>query len=306
MGYKWLAYEKTRRKFVGWVNHSYLRGDDNVDQFTEWDINFDLIPMLPQYINLVYGMYEKQATKKKRLNNKKQGKAPFVYPSKDDDLRPYRLHCENTPPNDLRSQLNVYSYPVHNQTNLDKHKNFENPNPVMGMYGILALDCNHSCHPEMHPYEWLWWLNLTDDYPSWNIGLIRDVSNRFKHWSSSPRTGMIQVPFTFSLDAKEMVLEIKHQVFSNFNTEGFSGLKLPENVFNFTNNKEQVFTFNSNKLKDKMLKVVSNQIIPYSSLVYYITDVVLDEENNILTGNFNLALSVDNAYTAQVIFKSLK
>lgn len=299
LGYRWKAIDKSRQKMVGWVNRHYVHDVDKKAQFTEYDINYDLIPMLPKYIDLAYYAYQEQFGMHKSGVKSKEGQAPYIYPSEDTKMELYRIHCENTPATDFRSLLNTKFFPVHRNNELKVHPNFQDEHPVMGMYGVLVLDCNHTCHPEIHPYEWVWWLNVTEEKPTWNIGFIRDVSSRFKHWSSAPRTGAIKLPFSFPLDASNWTLEVHHDMFGNFSQEGFKELSLPEANFNFTQT-ERRFDFDLEALASKSLLVKSNVKVPYESLVYYFSDLQVDVENNLFTGYFNLATSINEVYTAQV------
>lgn len=299
LGYRWLAVNKSRQKLVGWVNKTYLHGIDKKAQFTEYDINYDLIPLLPEYKQLAYDTYQRQFEMKKSKKKKQEGMAPYIFPSDEVDITKYRFHCENTPATDFRSLLNTMFFPVHNNNPLEKHSNFKEQHPVMGMYGVLALDCNHGCHPEIHPYEWIWWLNTTEELTSWNVGFIRDVSNRFKHWSSEPRTGEISVPFTFSLDSKNWIVEVNHQMFGNFNEEGFSDFSLDGEYYPFKQ-LERTFELEDIQGLPRKLTVRSNMVIPYESLQFALKNLRFSKEDNMLAGELHLAMSINEVYTAEV------
>jgi hypothetical protein len=299
LGYRWKAVAQTREKIVGWVNKSYLHDINKEAQFTEYDINYDLIPSLLKYIDVAYDTYQMQFGMKKSKKKKFEGQAPFIYPTEETDMTKYRFHCENTPAKNFRSLLNTLFFPVHRNNDLTKHHNFKEAHPVMGMYGILTLDCNHSCHPEIHPYEWIWWLNLTEEKTSWNIGFIRDVSNRFKHWSTSPRTGQITLPFSFPLNAENWTLEFDHQLFSNFSEEGFSDLNLDNSYHDF-GTLAQTYSFNHPSLNGRTLSVKSNMIIPYQSIQYALDNLIIDETSNTLSGQVKLAMSINDVYAAEL------
>jgi hypothetical protein len=299
LGFRWKAASKTRQKLVGWVNRTYLHDINKEAQFTEYDINYDLIPLLPAYKDLAYNVYQMQFDMKKSKKKKFEGQAPYVYPTEEMDMTKYRFHCENTPATNFRSLLNTKFFPVHRNNDLTKHHNFEEAHPVMGMYGVMVLDCNHSCHPEIHPYEWVWWLNLTEEKTSWNVGFIRDVSNRFKHWSSSPRTGQISLPFNFPLNTSNWTLEIDHQMFGNFSEEGFLDMELNANYENF-NFESRTYSFDNSSLTNRTLTVKSNMKIPYESIQYAIENIRLNEAGNSLSGTLNLAMSISDVYTAEI------
>lgn len=299
LGFRWKSVDKTRKKFVGWVNKHYLHGIDDKAHFTEYDINYDLIPALDKYKDLACHAYQAQMGMKKAKKKKQSGQEPYVYPSDSADLTKYRFHCEITPAVNFRSQLNTMFYPVHRNNDLHKHPNFLNPHPVMGMYGVYVLDCNHGCHPEIHPYEWIWWLNLTEEKTSWNIGLMRDVSNRFKHWSSAPRTGEISIPFSFPLDAENWEIHIDHLMFGNFSEEGFQELNLNGNYYDFSV-LQRKFQLETPQLEGKSLTISSSVEIPYKSIQYAIQDLQYHTDSRTLSGIFHLAMSVNEVYTAEV------
>ncbi|MEZ4915605.1 MAG: hypothetical protein R2836_01310 [Chitinophagales bacterium] len=299
LGFKWRAYETKRQKFVGWVNHQYLHGVDAKHHFTEYDINYDLIPILPKYQVYVYGMYQKQLSYKRNKKRKDTANEPYVFPKNESDLTKYRLHCENTPPEEFRSMLSTLSYPIHRINPTDIHYNFEQKHPVVGMYGVMCLDCNHSCHPEMHPYECFWWLNTTEESAFWNINLVRETSNRFKHWTTSPRTGKISIPFIFNIENDDLVIEIDHKVFSNFDEEAFKKLSEQYKSYFF----DELLTEFKIELPNKVLKniaVKSNVKVPYKALSFYFSNINFDEQNNLLSGYFNLLVSVKETYAASV------
>ena len=299
LGYRWKAASQTRQKIVGWVNKTYLHDINKEAQFTEYDINYDLIPSLPKYIDVAYDSYQMQFGMKKSKKKEFEGQIPYIYPKEDSDMTKYRFHCENTPATNFRSLLNTMFFPVHRNNDLTKHQNFKDEHPVMGMYGILTLDCNHSCHPEIHPYEWVWWLNLTEEKTSWNVGFIRDVSSRFKHWSTSPRTGQITLPFNFPLNAENWTLTFDHQLFGNFSEEGFLELGLDDSYENF-GALERTYTFDHPVLKGRTLTVKSNMIIPYQSIKYAIDNLKVDIAQNSFSGELKLAMSIADIYTVEV------
>ncbi len=299
LGYRWLAVNNTRQKIVGWVNKNYLHGVNKEAHFTEYDINYDLIPLLPEYKQLAYDTYQQQFNMKKSKKNDQEGQAPYIFPSEETDMTKYRFHCENTPAAEFRSLLNTIFFPVHNNNGLEKHHNFEDKHPVMGMYGVLALDCNHSCHPEIHPYEWVWWLNTTAETSSWNLGFVRDVSNRFKHWSTAPRTGEISLPFAFSLDSENWTLKVNHQMFGNFSEEGFEDLNLNGDYYTFENIK-RTFTLEGDDFGTRNLTVESNVAVPYKSLQFALKNLKYSSADMLLTGELNLAMSIHEIYTAEI------
>ena len=310
VGVRWVTIRYTREKLVGTIHRQSISGKE---QFTEYDVNFDLVPHLDEYIQLAYDGYQAQLAKRKGLKKaetkNKIGKPPFVYPDKNTDLTPYKIHCECTPNRDSREFLDDYFYPTIRPNSLTAHYNFGEPHPSVGLYGPFISDCNHRCHPEIHPYEWYWWLDVSPlkqheaNEKIWWVGFLRDVSNRFKHWSYSPRSGEIAIPFSFSTDHSSYSIHVDHQHFDAFSEEGISSINLPETTYSF-NEIERSFQFDHSSLSGHSLDVTSNFPITSSGVRYWIGDVNLDESAGIVTGKLHIAASVEDIYTLKVTTKS--
>lgn len=301
LGYRWAPVTFRKEKYIGTV-----KGEIKVsgkEHFTEYDINFNMTPHLPQYIALAYvgHIMEKRYGRQKNIN--KVNKAPYTYPQNEAELEKLHLHNECTPSRDHRPLLDSLFYPVIRPSNLKEHKNFGEDGVTLGMYGPLVSDCNHKCHPEIHPYEWIWWMDLNPkkehkpNETGWYIGMLRDASNRMKHWSKSPRTGQISVPFAFPADANNYLITIEHILNDDLFAE-----ELAENItvdasavnFNFT---ERIV-----KLKglNKEIAINTNKKIDSDGIKMWVSDVNLDEGQNLVTGYLNIALSVKNVYTARI------
>jgi hypothetical protein len=172
----------------------------------------------------------------------------------------------------------------------------------MGFYGVYVLDCNHSCHPEIHPYEWIWWLNTTEqreNTQSWWVGFFRENSNRFKKWSTSPRTGAISVPFAFPFESSNWNIHIDHQFLNGFNETVFKELNL-EAGYTFFNQLSNEFKFDLPALSDKNITVSSNYTLAYKGIAYWLENVNFDTKNKIVSGNINLGMSINDIYTAKI------
>lgn len=305
IGYWWQAVDKHRYKFVGTAKGGVSLPEE--DQLTEHDINFNLVPHLDKYLNFVYRGRTEQRKHKynfKRARHADVTKPPYVEPTVT-TAEAYDLHCELTPPKRLRDSLNSLFYPCLPGPNLGEHPNFCDAHPTVGMYGVFVLDCNHSCHPEIHPYEWLWWLDLGTkggevDPKAWMFGFMKESSDRFVLWTRAPRVGSISIPFLFKTSEVNSSLNIQHLVTGKFMQHGLKKLKsvpAETNTFNFTDSVVQM------QLPDGQmfpLQLHSSKPVRSQALRWWFSNVQTDANKEWIWGNLNIAVSVRNAYAARV------
>jgi len=306
-GFRWLTINWRKEKYVGSARNGF-RIPGEKEKFTEYDVNINLVPHLKRYIDLAYNAYQRQ---KEIGRHKKEhdyySKPPFVYPDAETDLNKYDLHCELSPPRSYRSMINELVYPIIADNSATKHPHFGDENFTVGLYGAYISDCNHSCHPEIHPYEWLWWLNVhpeQDKEPqskTWVFGLFREGSNRFPKWSPSPRTGGIEIPFLFPADAKELVIDWHHLVFSRFNKEGFKQLQIPAEAVKF-DKAEWKFSLEDSGIQDVSIILRTNVLIIQNEIKFWFSNLNLDKEKMLVSGKLHIATSVDDLYTGKVKF----
>jgi len=301
--FNWRAFSMKKEKFVGTVVRISRSGEE---QFTEYDVNFDINFHLHKYLHRVFEMYDRQG-KIKRQDFTSKGKidfkaSPFVRDTNNIDIRSYRLHCELTPQREYRPIMNYFFLPtLPGAGGLKQHVNLENDNPTMGFYGVLCLDCNHSCHPEMHPYEWIWWLKANDGdngtQKEWHIGLFHEGSNRMKKWSKNPKNGSVKIPFVFEAD-EPATIEIQHGAVNEFVNE--AKLMAPENVIK-SQSKQLNVTL---KGRDFSKNIALNFVNPINTkgLNYWFSDLNYDAANGLVSGYFNYALSVKDLYTCKIVF----
>jgi hypothetical protein len=201
--------------------------------------------------------------------------------------------------------LNYLFYPTMPGIDIDRHPNFMNRQPTMGFYGTYCLDCNHNCHPELHPYEWLWWMNLhngTTKDKTWMVGLMKDGSNRFHHWSHNPKTGKVSIPFAYEVRdraARDRCITIEHLVFNRFIDSNLTKLNLPATVFNSDKRTVDV-TLTDDTGGNIPISVQFRNVMIGSGLRYWLSDVNWDEQNHIVSGYINFATSVQDVYTVRV------
>lgn len=300
-GYRWQSLDMKRHKFVGTIQGGISTPDR--DHFSERDMNINVYAHLPAYKQETLKAYQKQ---QRMWKARKHRKTDYFSAVNDSLIHRKRLHCELTPPYAFIEMLNAKFYPCFPGTTFENHPNWGVSNPTVGMYGPLVLDCNHSCHPEMHPYEWLWWLDVNPlnekPYNSkrWVFGLLRESSSRFRGWSKSPKVGKIAIPFLYDLKQAQQILSVEHLVFGSTVPDGLKKLGLPENGtndFKFSSKDVEVFAGNN---KVATLHIKANHPLIMDGVVWWISDVKFDAENNLLSGYFNIAASVKDVYAASV------
>jgi hypothetical protein len=307
-GYNWRILDPEKQKFVGTVvRHSR----NSSEEYTEYDINFDIIFHQKKYLGKMFFAYDRQRKLHrqdyKRKNRRDYKSPPFVRDTNNIDHRLYKLHCELTPPRPFRPQLHYLFYPTLPNLELKNHLNFGTAHPTMGFYGTWCLDCNHSCHPEVHPYEIVWWLKATEDDPTdikrWHIGVIGDGSNRFPKWSVSPMAASIAIPFAFYGDMDEgesFKIKVEHLVFDKFVDSELKKLKIPDDAF-WCDEPYQVFNFVAG---DKVVRVECSFSSPLhtKALRYWFSEVNYDNKDNIFSGYFNVGVGVEEIYTTRISF----
>ncbi len=299
-GYHWRAIEKKRTKFVGTSVRSY--GAPGEPQFTEYDIKYNMVGHLEPYTTMAYEGYQ-LAKKMNRHEAKKQDKtvAPYIKPTPE-TMDKYYMHNELTPDKRHWQQLDSLFFPCVAGTKHVDHVNFGEDPISLGMYGVLVSDCNHGCRPEIHPYEWIWWLEVNPkhdnraDEKRWLVGLFRESSNRFRRWSKPPRRGVISVPFLFDNNDDKKEINIEHLVNSEFIEEGMEDLNVPENAQLFC---QTNYTVALEGL-DQNINLTTNRSLPNGAM-WWIDQVASDGEH--VWGYLNVAASVRSVYTARVSIK---
>lgn len=305
-GYNWRAMDMTKQKFVGTIARTTRSSEE---QFTEYDINFDMYFKLPHYLKKITLAYDRQRELGRQDYRKSHrtdySKSPFVRDTANIINAHYRLHCELTPAGPFRDQLHHAFYPTRPGITLEQHRNFGTNMPTMGMYGTWCLDCNHSCHPEVHPYEWIWWLKATDSdtttQKEWLIGLFHESSNRLKNWSQNPMTGTISIPFAFNAlmyDSIAFPIEVEHLVFNSFNAID-SSLTAGSSSSFASSETGHVVKLNSGSSTAQIV-VTFNHTLPSKNLQYWFSSLNHDLETHIISGYLNFVISANDLYTARM------
>jgi hypothetical protein len=309
-GFNWRANSMVKQKFVGTVKH---HGRSGSKEYTEYDINFDIYFNTRKYLDKVLTGYDMQRKHKKqdvRPSHRTDYNGPrFLRDTANLDKNLFRLHCELTPPEAFRPQLHYLFYATQpDGTSMKTHPNMESNHPTMGFYGVFCSDCNHNCHPELHPYEMTWWLKANEgdetDTRTWLFGLFHEGSNRMKKWSVNPMTGSIKLPFVIDLkEGAALDIFAEHLVFNKFQDKELAKLNLPENSFN-PRKKEVDISFTENGVEITSAKVRFNSAMPTDGLKYWFSDVNFDKQNQVLSGYFHLATSVTDLYTTRITFNT--
>lgn len=220
LGLRWEAIHQKRTKLVGQSSQEVSPYDGPLTR--EYDINFFLVPHLGHYVDSVANWWNRAGHESKNLFHSFIEDPNIQIPDKlrMGDWYLY-VECENTPIKSKRAAIDSLFFPcLKSTTGLAGHKNFGNTYTCMGLYGPAVMDCNHSCKPEIHPYEWIWWLRPDSSKSTkreWYIGMHRDWSGRFRDWSTSPRIGKIKIPFLVKAD-NDINMEIELLNYDEFVT----------------------------------------------------------------------------------------
>lgn len=295
-GLRWQAITLRREKLIGKVFEeiSNYRGFGK-----EFDVNYMVVPQLPRYADQLYDWWGRASEEGRQISKSYEHNAPFEVPEKLKlyDSFFYAIECENTPHRPSRDTLFSLFYPCKRGASIATHPNFGYPYPSIGFYGPAVMDCNHTCKPEIHPYEWIWWLkvNPKEDEANrreWMAGFIRDWSGRFRDWSTKPRKGIIRLPFAFALEEKIKILQLDHLYWDKFVPAALK--TIPGVPADALDGSKTSVSFTAGAYGT--LELHTNQTVPNSGLRYWISDLVADKKAGILGGYLNIAVAVENLY----------
>jgi hypothetical protein len=310
-GYNWRAVEMRKQKFVGTV---WEEGRSGSEEYSEYDIKFHIHFTLRDYLWKDFTGCDLQKKYHRQdirpSHHTKYDGEPWVRDTMNLTCSRYDIGLELTPARSIRSQLHTTFFPTlpDGQT-LKTHKNFENEHPSIGSYGAYCLDCNHNCHLELHPYEWLWWLKVNDSDKThernWFVGLFYEGSNRFPKWSHNPKTGTISIPFAvkYTPSSKpEFAINVEHLTHGAFRTNEIQKLDLPQNVISASDSTIAISILAAGH--NFSCRIAQNATVEPGAFVYWLSDLNDDLENHVLSGSFHIAVSAEDGYTAHVQFVS--
>ncbi len=221
LGLRWEAIHLKRTKLVGQSVREVTPYDGPFTK--EYDINFFLVPHLPHYVDTVANWWHRAGKEGRNLFHSIIDDPEIIIPDKLRMGNWYLyVECENTPIKSKRALIDSLFFPCLKGTKgLSGHVNFGNKYTCIGLYGPAVMDCNHSCKPEVHPYEWIWWMKPDSSHSTkkeWYVGFHRDWSGRFRDWSTNPRIGRIKIPFLVKAD-NDISLQIDLLTYDEFVTQ---------------------------------------------------------------------------------------
>ncbi|MCB9230926.1 MAG: hypothetical protein H6581_04650 [Bacteroidia bacterium] len=301
----WKAIKPVKQKLVGITvkdNKTYVGSvPTNGGIWRERDVCFHLTSHLPKYIDLISHGFDRQDASGRDLKSKKYVDPPFPCPDSllfEGNCLDVELEC--TPKINLRrNRLNDRFYPCKVSSSMLTHPNMGTAHLPLGVYGPFVSDCMHNCKPEIHPYEWIWWLNLDTTSAlrkDWMIGLLNDDTRRFTNWVDSPRRGGISLPFACQ-PGQDLSISLDLLVWDEFLP--IEDAHLPANPATKVTPKVEELTFDLPGGGKAHLKT---SIPVEDGLRLWVTGLQKDPSSGLLLGQLHLAVAVKNLFTARVVF----
>lgn len=304
-GMRWESLHLRKEKFIGTSAHevSIFNGP-----FMEYDVNYFLIPHLPKYVNLqlraLDTMQQALGGKLKRALNYE---TPFENPPalKDPDGGHLAVEIECTPKKKYRKQLTEKFYPARKGHRMADHPNFGSKHVAMGFYGPVCLDCTHGCRPEIHPYEWIWWVPPVDSDSagfSWMAGYFKDNTARFKHWTTTPRAGIISLPFAFDASGADATIQIEHLVVGEMNPAAADTLLQVHDKARLLTDAPWSIPFEYSSAGSKTITISQVGWDESLGIKAWVEGPFYHAAGNLIYGRLNLAVGVDDVYASRVRF----
>lgn len=231
----WQYMTPVKQKYVATISREYKIYDGLGE---EVDMNIFVMPHLPEYISMVRKGFNRSFEQGRSEKHYRYDNPPYPCPEelRFQELGFLTVECEGTLHADYRDALSELFIPTaEGKHHLEDHGNFGVVYPTFGLYGAWVMDCNHNCRPEIHPIDWMWWLDLSEDRPgsprakSWIIGLVRDGSERFDTWSPAPLAGEIAIPVALPPDAQRVTITVEPLVHSPLDAAALAEKLNPSN-----------------------------------------------------------------------------
>lgn len=299
----WERLDDHKRKYVGTMSRSYKIYDGYAD---EVDMNIFLIPHLKPYVNMVQKGFDKAFERGRKEKHYRYDNPEFPCPEelKWKDLGYLTVECEGTPPGAYRTDLDSLFIPTgEGKHPLGAHPNFGVKHPSVGMYGTWCMDCNHNCRPEIHPFEWLWWLDFAPEegesptQKSWMVGLLRDGSGRFEDWSPGPLNGVLAVPVVVPEQAQKITIAVESLVAGPFQ-KGLRTLQ-PQKTSSSTDQHMERIELSFSQGRTLSLEIDLDKSMP--NLHCKTMNWRHDPEKGLLMGYFQIDVSVMDLYTCRIV-----
>lgn len=299
----WQYLNPTKQKYVGTMSRPFKMYDGMGD---EYDINIFLMPHLSPYMEMARAGFD-EARSRPRPEGPFRFDEPEGYPCpeglKYEDKGYVTIECEGTPNQAFHEQLTENFLPMGKGPHpMESWPQVGTEYASFGMYGAWCMDCNHNCRPEIHPFEWLWWLDLSEDRPggpnakSWMIGVFCDNSRRFKDWSPSPLSGVVSMPVALPAGARVCTVKLEHLFFDGFLPENLASLNLPANTISGT---PGATNFVSQSTEGGSTLQIELEVAGESAgegMKLWWSDFSEDASNGQRLGYLNIALSVGSLY----------
>ena len=211
----WVRQDSAKRKYIGSSSRPLIIWDGFKN---EMDINIFLMPNLPHYVQMARSAFDNALEIGRPEQFYRIDRPPFTPDEalKYKDLGYFTVECEVTPPEAGRAEFDRLFFPMApGEHVLKDDPRFGVESPSVGLYGAWCLDCNHNCRPEIHPIEWMWWLDMQPDDPlhpedwQWMVGLMHDETRRFEDWSRAPLQGRIAIPIVVPAGAQRYVVRVQ-------------------------------------------------------------------------------------------------
>lgn len=302
----WEKLDSQKRKYIGTSSRDFKIYDGLAK---EVDMNIFLMPHLPKYVEMVRKGFDTAFERGRSEKHYRYDDPPYPKPEalKFKEQGYLTVECEGTPSEAQRKELAAKFIPTaEGKYHLGEQGNFGVEYPSVGLYGAWVMDCNHNCRPEIHPIDWMWWMDFSEDRPggpnakSWMLGLVRDASNRFEEWSPGPIAGHISFPVAFPDNAETATVSLEHLVFDTFVPEAAAErFQKTENSLQGTDG-IHLFQLKGEFQKDITLQIKLAGGADPNGLQVWTDNWQHDAEKGLVYGRLQIVTAVEFLYTARL------
>lgn len=307
-GANWRFIDAHKKKYIGTNSRSFkvFRGVAG-----EVDLNIFLTPHLAPYVRMVKDAYEETAPGKRQIKHWRRDQPPYSCAEElnTGEGKYLTVECECTPLASHREELQEKFLPTAPGSHpLQEHPNFGVKYPSMGTYGVWCYDCNHSCRPEIHPFEWIWWNDLSREHHNylpggriWYFAAMRDDTRRFNDWSPGPLKGGIAIPFYLPPQTELLSANLQLISHDEFAPEDFPGEPLfLEKSAPVLKRSQKLSLPLSGEGPQRVIEFRSDKDLPAEAVRIQLLDVRHDPETGEVWGRLELRLSVESLLAAKL------